>query len=89
MSDNSFIIPPDLRDLVDQGDGLAEIVDPETKRVYLVTEQRALHPCGLPDTEEEIGRRLDEARSDIAEGRASTRTTDEFLAQRADRHDES
>ena len=77
-------IPPALRNLVDRGDGVAEIVDPETNRVFVVTEET---PIEVTLPEEYVRQKLDEARADLAAGRVSTRSTEEILAAARRRHE--
>ncbi len=67
--------------LVDAGDGFAEVFDPQTKRVFIIHEERRPHPCAHPETEEELRAMLDAARKDYEEGNVVQRTTEEFLAE--------
>ncbi|TWT88723.1 hypothetical protein Mal64_22110 [Pseudobythopirellula maris] len=67
-----------LRQLVDTGQGMAEVVDPETNRVFLVTE-RTDPQVTLPDVY--IESKLAEARAEIEAGQTSAKSTAEILAE--------
>ncbi|QDU86880.1 hypothetical protein Pla175_02340 [Pirellulimonas nuda] len=55
--------------LVDAGDGIAELVDPETNRVVRIVEAP---PAGPALSDEEIREKLEEARADFRAGRFTT-----------------
>lgn len=84
--ENQPTISPELVALVDAGDGFAEVIDPATNRVFKITEERRPHPCAHPETDDELRAMLDEARQDVAEGRVSTRSAEEFLTELRQRH---
>lgn len=73
-----------LLNLVDAGDGMAELVDPATNRVLRITEGPPVE-CALSD--DEIREKLEEARADFRAGRFMTGSTEELLAAARERQE--
>lgn len=80
MPDATPAITPELVALVDAGDGCAEVVDPATQRVFVITEQRP-HPCAHPESDEELAEMLREANAQIERGEVCEMSTEEILAE--------
>lgn len=79
MESEPLAIPAALRALVDSGHGTAEVVDPETNRVFLVTE---MTDAAVQLSDEYIREKLEEGRTDLREGRVSKlNATEEILAE--------
>lgn len=75
------LIPPELIALIDAGDGVAEVVDPQTNRVFVIHEERGTHPCAHPETEEELRAMLKAADEQIDRGEVCELSTEEILAE--------
>jgi hypothetical protein len=66
--------------LVDAGGGVADIIDPASKRKITMIEIKRLRPDTEPLTDDEMRDMLDVAQKDYEAGRASKRYTEELLA---------
>ncbi|MEQ8849654.1 hypothetical protein [Botrimarina sp.] len=77
-------IAPALKALVDAGNGLAEIVDQETGRVFVIGEK-----TDPTVTDQYVSERLAEARADLDEGRCvADLPTESLLAEARRRRQE-
>lgn len=83
------IVTPELRQALATGDGMAQMFDPETQQVYVVTPQASQgESIEIKHSDDYIREKLDEAREDIKAERFSTLSTEEILAEARRRHEQ-